>query len=259
MSRVITKGKFVWYDLMTTDLEAAQKFYTSLIGWGTQEFPGSDKPYTMWTAGDKPIGGSMLLPEEAKEAGVPPHWVGFVTTPDVDETVDQAEEQGAIVRVPGTDIPTVGRFAILTDPHGAIFAVFSPAGDDGSGSGGAPGAGEISWHELATDDLEGAWDFYQGLFGWSVVDEMDMGDAGVYRMYGVSDSPMGGIFQRPPEMPMSAWLYYIKVGDLDAAVTRVKELGGQIMNGPMEVPGGDRIAQCMDPQGGAFALHASKA
>lgn len=258
MSSVITKGKFVWYDLMTTDLEAAQQFYTRLIGWGTQDFEGGDKPYTMWTVGERPIGGSMALPEEAKQAGVPPHWLGFVTTTDVDETVKQAEGGGAIVRVPGTDIPTVGRFAILSDPQGAVFAVFSPSGDS-PGSSGDPGSGEVSWHELATEDLEAGWSFYQDLFGWSITEDMDMGEAGLYRMYGVDEAPIGGMYKRPPELPTSAWLFYIKVDDLDAAVTRVKELGGQILNGPMEVPGGDRIAQCMDPQGGAFALHASKA
>jgi predicted enzyme related to lactoylglutathione lyase len=121
--------------------------------------------------------------------------------------------------------------------------------------------GEVSWHELATTNHEEAFEFYTTLFGWQKTDAMDMGEMGTYQMYGPeSDEAVtyGGIFNKPPDMPAPPhWLYYIRVDDIHAAVDRVKENGGQVLNGPMEVPGGDQIAQCLDPQGAAFALHAS--
>jgi len=257
MTNAAPKGKFVWYDLMTTDPDAAEEFYTSLMGWGTHEWEQDDSQYTMWTVDGNPIGGVTALPDDAKEAGAPPHWLGYVATPDVDATVKEAQAAGASVRVPGTDIPEIGRFAILADPQDATFAVFSPSGESQSPNG-PPGPGQFSWPELATADLEAGWKFYKGLFGWSVTEDNDMGEMGVYRMYGRGDGPMGGMFTRPPEMPMSAWLYYVTVEDLDSTVRKAKELGGQVVNGPMEVPGGDWIAQCMDPQGGMFALHMTK-
>lgn len=254
------RGRFVWYDLMTTDTDAAKSFYTKLIGWGTEEWDGP-MPYTMWTHKKVSLGGVNALPEEAKKAGAPPHWLGYVHTSDVDKTVAAATDNQGKVMVPAQDIPTVGRFAVLNDPQGAMFAVFTPGGD-APGNPGAPEIGEFSWHELATTDYENAWGFYETLFGWQKLDAMDMGEAGMYQMFTRkgSEIPMGGMYNKPKEMPgPPAWLFYARVKDVNKSVDTVKKLGGQILNGPMEVPGGDQIVQCLDPQGAAFALHSTKA
>jgi predicted enzyme related to lactoylglutathione lyase len=85
---------------------------------------------------------------------------------------------------------------------------------------------------------------------------MDMGPGGIYQIYGQGGAPLGGMFNKPDEMPgPPMWLYYVSVDDVNIAVERVVELGGQVLNGPMEVPDGDLIAQCVDPQGALFALH----
>ncbi len=253
------RGRFVWYDLMTTDPDAAQCFYTKLIGWGTQAWEGS-MPYTMWTNQNTPMGGVMTLPDEAKRAGSPPHWLGYIYTSDVDATVAKAEENQGKVLAPAQDIPDVGRFAVLADPQGAAFAVYTPAADT-PGNPGPAAIGEYSWHELNTSDYENAWGFYETLFGWKKTDTMDMGEMGMYQMFttGGGDIPLGGMFDKPKEMPGPPfWLYYVRVDDVHKSVEKVKELGGQVLNGPMEVPGGDHVAQCMDPQGAAFALHSTK-
>ena len=116
--------------------------------------------------------------------------------------------------------------------------------------------GAFSWHELLSADPDAAFGFYSSLFGWVKTDAMDMGDIGTYQMYGyTADGSVGGILKKPAEMPMSAWVLYVNVASTDDAVGQVKEMGGQLMNGPMDIPGGGRIAQCMDPQGAVFALH----
>ena len=252
-----SRGRFVWYDLMTTDTAAASGFYTDLIGWGTSSWEGGDTPYTMWTNHDAPLGGIMNLPEEAKQAGAPPHWLAYVAVPDTDATVALAIEYGGTALVPATDIPTVGRFAVLQDPLHAVFAVFTPA-EAAPGHDGPPKVGEFSWHELATDDHEAAFDFYSKLFGWEKAGDHDMGEMGTYQMYGRSGSgtPLGGMFKKPAEMP-TGWLLYVRVEDMNQAVEKVTAAGGTVLNGPMEVPGGDMVTQCMDPQGAAFALHSS--
>lgn len=249
-------GRFVWYDLVTTDQPAAKAFYNQVVGWGTRPWEGGDMPYTMWTVGDEPIGGIMDLPEEARAAGAPPHWLAYVAVSDIAETCDRAVELGAEVLHPVTDIEGAGCFAILRDPQGAVFAVYT-SDSLSTDPPQPPGIGRISWHELATADLEAGFAFYHELFGWAVHEDMDMGDGWMYRIYGEPDSfPLGGMFTKPEEMPgPPIWLYYVSVPSVDAVVERVKELGGTVLNGPMEVPGGDVIAQCTDPQGAAFAVH----
>lgn len=261
MSQSTKHGKFGWYDLMTTDHEAGQEFYSRLVGWGTTEWEGGEQPYTMFTNNDVPGGGYARLPDEALAAGVPSHWVPYVLVSDVDDTVAKATQLGGSVIHPATDIPEAGRFAWLADPQGAEFAIFASAIESPPAEDRSPQVGEFSWHELATTDQVAAFNFYSDLFGWEKTDTMDMGEAGIYQMYGRPGgcAPLGGIFDKPAEAPASNWLLYVRVADLDAAVDTVKASGGQVLSGPMDVPGGDRVAQCSDPQGAAFALHESAA
>ncbi len=252
------RGRFVWYDLMTTDRQPAISFYTQLIGWGTAPWEGGPESYTLWTNRETPIGGVMDLPEDAKVAGAPPHWLAYVGVPDTEETAKKTQELGGQVLHGPVSIPKVGSFAVLADPQGAAFAVFTTE-EATPAKEGPPQKGEFSWHELATTNHEAAFDFYKELFGWEKTDVSDMGEMGTYQMFGVGGVPLGGMFDKPPEMPgQPFWLFYAKVDDVQAAVDQVKQLGGQVLNGPMEVPGGDWVAQCMDPQGAAFAIHSSK-
>jgi uncharacterized protein len=254
------RGTFIWYDLNTTDEKGAKAFYTEVIGWGTEEWNETGMPYTMLKAGDQAFGGLMTLPEEARQMGAPPHWIAYVGTPDVDASAAQVKELGGQIYAPPMDIPKVGRFAVVADPQGAVIALFKPAPSDEPWSP-PSGPGSISWRELMTSDLEAAWSFYEKVFGWEKQEAMDMGPAGLYQLYGRPGGEMlGGMMQITPDMGgmPPTWLYYVEVDDLDATLERVAQKGGQVMNGPMEVPGGDRVAQCIDPQGANFALHSVK-
>jgi hypothetical protein len=209
----------------------------------------------MWTRGsaESSLGGLNPLPEEAAAAGAPPHWLAYVAVADVDATAERAAELGGGVTVPPSDIPDIGRFAVLTDPQGGMIAVYRSA--TAAPEPTEPQVGQFSWHELATTDLDGAFAFYSDLFAWEAQEAMDMGPAGTYQIYGQGDVPYGGMFVKTPEMPVVCWLYYVRVADMEATVEKVKAGGGQVINGPMEVPGGDSIAQCLDPQGAMFAVH----
>jgi hypothetical protein len=192
--------------------------------------------------------------------GTPPHWLSYIQVEDVDAAVTQVESLGGKTHVPGTDIPTVGRFAVVADPQGAVFSLFTPTdGGSGPASGAQPGIGEFSWHELGTSDLKKGLAFYEAMFDWEKVAEHDMGPLGTYLEFGRNGQEMGGMYTIGPGMPMPPnWLQYVRVDSADAAVERVKANGGQVVNGPIDVPGGDRIAVCKDPQGAAFAVHAKK-
>ncbi|MDH3732730.1 MAG: VOC family protein [Gemmatimonadota bacterium] len=250
------RGRFLWYELMTTDVEAAKSFYSAVTGWSTTPWETGDQPYTMWMTGEAPVGGLMELQAEAAEAGAPPHWLAYIGTHDLDATVERALELAAQILVPTMDVPEVGRMTILADPQGAGFAAFEPANEQPPEV--PPENGNMSWHDLVTSDREAAWAFYSDLFGWETTEEMDMGEMGIYQMYSrPGGAPLGGIFNRPPEASASAWLLYAKVPDAAAAVEAVRAGGGQVLNGPREVPGGDQIATCVDPQGATFAVHAA--
>ncbi len=250
-------GRHVWFDLLTTDTEAAAAFYTKLLGLGTAKWEGGSPqmpPYTMFQVKGDSIGGTMSLPGEAKEMGVPPHWLGYVSCPDVDAAVAKTESLGGRVLNPAMDLPNVGRFATLQDPQGAIFAAFAPVDEPSAPS--TPRNGEVSWVELMSTDHEAGMSFYIEVFGWQKTEAMDMGDGWMYQMFGVGGNTMGGAMTKKADMPgPSAWLYYRKVDSVAASIALAKELGGSLVNGPMEVPGGDFVAQLQDPQGAFFAVH----
>jgi len=253
-------SRFVWYELMTTDVEAAKAFYSEVLGWKTRAWPGAME-YTTFNIGDEGVAGLMALPEEAKAHGAPPHWMGYLGVDDADATSKRIAEMGGTIIVPPQDIPEVGRFGVATDPQGAVFAYIKTQPPEGAKPyEGEPRPGDVSWHELNTTDYEGAWKFYAALTGWKHSDTFDMGpEMGNYWMFTSGDdvrASKGGMSNMARAHGFPAhWLYYITVTDVAAAVRRVESHGGKVLNGPMEVPDGSTIAQCMDPQGAMFALN----
>jgi predicted enzyme related to lactoylglutathione lyase len=248
-------GKFCWYELMTTDSAAATAFYESVVGWGAQDSGVPGTAYTLLTVEGAPIGGLMATPEEARKAGVRPGWVGYVWVGDVDAGAARvAAAGGSVHRVPD-DIPGVGRFSVVADPQGAVFVLFKNAGGGRPPSPAAGTPGLPSWHELHASDRESAFSFYADLFGWTKAEAFNMGDpVGIYQLFTTGDAPVGGMMNKLDVFPRPFWLYYFCVDDIDAAVGRVTGGGGQVINGPHEVPGGSWIIQGLDPQGAMFAL-----
>jgi uncharacterized protein len=248
------KGRFVWHELMTNNAPAAKEFYTGVIGWSTvpSNMPGMD--YTLFTAGEIPVAGLMEIQSHMAAMNVPPSWGAYLEVPDVDATIAQAQKLGAVVDLPATFVENVGKFAVLHDPQGAVFGIITsamplPPETD-------PAKYEFSWHELSTSDPKAAILFYEQLFGWKKQSEFDMGDMGVYHMFGRDRFTYGGIMAKSAGMPAPYWLHYIRVVDTaDAAVDRAKKAGAKVIMGPMEVPGGDRVAVMTDPQGAVFAVH----
>jgi len=247
-------GRFMWYELMTTDAKAAGAFYRSVVGWKTQDMGDA---YTTFHAGDaNGMAGMMTLSAEVQASGARPVWVGYVGVDDVDDYAQRLTKAGGSVHQPPADIPGIGRFCVVADPGGAAFVLFKGSSPEGPPTG-APGeTGYAGWHELMAGDSVREFDFYSGLFGWEQTGVFNMGgEMGGYLLWtdgrGVD---AGGMMTKPPFIPVSAWNYYFRVDSVDAAVERIKAAGGAVTNGPMEVPNGDRIVQGTDPQGAAFSL-----
>jgi predicted enzyme related to lactoylglutathione lyase len=197
-------------------------------------------------------GGLMALPED--DAATPPHWIIYIGTPDVDETVAHAARLGGKVLKAASDIPAVGRFAVLSDPQGAAFAVFTPAPSTGDGVPPGGAVGDFTWHELATTDPDAAFAFYSELFGWGKGAAHDMGEMGVYQLVSHDGQDVGGVYKAHDNSTPPSWLSYVRVANAAKAASAAKAAGGRILNGPMEVPGGSWIVMMLDPQGGAFAV-----
>jgi predicted enzyme related to lactoylglutathione lyase len=241
-------GRFVWYDLQVPDPAVAIAFYTKLFGWGTAPFGDT---YTMWTLDGLPMGGVM------KEPGVPPNWLAYVATPNVDATAADITRLGGRLIVPPMDIPTVGRFSVFMDPQGPAIAAFT-ALNEFPGHEGEPHVNEFGWHELATGDYELAFNFYHTLFAWDRGVSAPMGEPfGNYQMFARSGVQLGGMYNKPETMPAPFhWVHYVFVKDVDQIASRAPTLGGQVIYGPTDVPGGPRIAMFTDPQGAMFAVYA---
>jgi predicted enzyme related to lactoylglutathione lyase len=250
-------GRFVWYELRTPDPEAAEAYYTNVIGWGMLPTPGPNGPYTLFTVGETPVCGLTTLPEEAKKLGAPPHWLGYVGVDDLDAATAEASRLGATVYMPPFEIPNVCRISVIADPQRAAIGMMawsSPPQKEGAGGVAVPEPGRIGWHELVTSDFENGYGFYSTVFGWQKEDALDDSDIGTYQVFSTSGQLAGGMFNKPANILATFWLYYFNVVDFDASVERVKTFGGQIITGPREVPGGSWIVHARDPQGALFAL-----
>jgi uncharacterized protein len=257
MSQLTGTGAFFWRDLMTTDQDAALKFYGDLFGWKLhQKFEmGGDEAYYILENNGERFGGMTKL---SPDAGSHPYWVSYIRTPDIDATAARATEIGGSIMFGPEDIPEVGRFAIIADQAGAGFSAMTdtmqapvPVGDD------VP-AGGVSWNELLTSDVEGSQKFYADLFGYNA-ETMDMGGGMNYTVLSVERDgepvQVAGIFAKPEQMRVSAWMIYFKVDDLDASRTKIEELGGTNVGPVIDVPEVGRMSTAMDSTGGYFSIH----
>lgn len=251
-------GRHVWSELMTTDTRSAETFYDKVVGWTSEPSGNSPKPYTQF----KRSGGSGVagLMETPADMNMPPFWSMYIAVPALEDAVAQVKRLGGSELSEVIGVPTVGRMQMLKDPQGAAFYIIQPEPRDNPPDR-DPEVGEASWLELMTTDAPAAMRFYQQLFGWQPSEAMDMGEMGQYQMFNRGPRMIGGMMNKPTAMAQVPphWMIYFRVPDIDAATERIKANGGKILNGPMEVPGGDWIVNAMDPQGAAFSLHAKKA
>jgi uncharacterized protein len=246
-------GRFVWYELITTDTKIAKAFYASVTGWGTRgaSMPGST--YSLFTIVDSPVAALVSLPEDAQRTGATSRWIGYVGVNDVDAAVGRIKQLGGAVYVPPTNVPNISRFSVVADPQMATLALVKGL-KTGQAQSAAPGApGRVGWRELLAADWEKALAFYSELFGWQKADN-HVGVMGTYQEFSAGGETIGGMFTKPATLPLPFWLYYFNIDDIQAAAKRVEAGGGQIVYGPTAVPGGALIVHCTDPQGAIFGL-----
>tara|TARA_R110002126_G_scaffold50089_27_gene138276 strand:+ start:8558 stop:9355 length:798 start_codon:yes stop_codon:yes gene_type:complete len=256
-------GDFIWYELLTPDQDANRSFYEKVVGWMIDKAPANEAngmDYRMINSASGPIAGSMTLTADMQSGGMQPCWLGYITVDNVDDVAEATTAAGGKIHMDPHDLGGVGRIAFLADPSGALFYVMKPVPpadnpDASSNSFAAtePLVGHCAWNELASSDPAAALNFYHELFGWEKDGEMDMGPMGQYQFLRHRHM-IGAVMPRSQELPVSAWTYYFRVPDIDAAADTIEKEGGQIVQPPTEIPGGDYSLTAIDPQGARFAL-----
>jgi uncharacterized protein len=258
------QGSWIWYELMTTDPMEAKTFYDAVVGWDIDAASMSpDMDYRMINCPDGGMtGGVFKLNEEMISHGAKPCWLGYIGVDDCDATAKAIESAGGTIVMPAKDVPMAGRIAMVTDCCGAHFFIMTPTPPPGGGESTAFSAtannGRCGWNELMAANAENAAAFYSSQFGWGLPDAMDMGEFGKYQFVAHDDVQTGAIMKMMPQDPHPHWNHYFWVPSIEEAAKAITASGCQVINGPMEVPGGDWIVQGIDPQGAFFSLVGGK-
>lgn len=247
-------GDFIWYELLTTDADKAQAFYTNVIGWTVTDSGQDGVDYRILEANGIGVGGLMQLTQDMISGGARPMWLGYIGVKNVDEIAAAISGSGGAIQMPAMDLPNVGRIAMVADPEGNPFYVMRGASEGTSTAFSEAAVGHCAWNELSTRDQASALSFYQQHFGWEKGDAMPMGEAGDYQLMVQNGTAIGAISPYLAEGESTGWTYYFQVPDIDAAIAKIGSTGGRVVNGPHQVPGGAWIIIGVDPQGATFAL-----
>lgn len=256
-------GSFIWYELMTPDPDGMGTFYAAVVGWtiaAPQPNQAGGMDYRMIGRADGGFAGGVLrLTADMLEHGARPMWMGYLSTPDVDRQVAAIVGEGGTLQLPATDIPNVGRIAMLTDPQGVPFYVMTPVPPQGQHDATSDvfdrhASQHVNWNELASPDLPASKAFYSRQFGFEFKDTMSMGPMGDYCFIDHDGQRLGAIMQRQDERQPAAWLFYFGVPSIEVARRAIESNGGAVLMGPHEVPTGEWILLATDPAGAGFGL-----
>jgi hypothetical protein len=254
------QGSWIWYELMTTDPEGAKAFYEPVVGWQMTTGHGDTGDYGFLTAPDGAmVGGLLRLTDEVGEHGAKPAWLGYLGVEHADTAIADIASRGGKELMPARDVEMAGRMALVADPGGAPFYVMTPRPPEGSDGGESAAfqaeinCGHCGWNELVAADPARETEFYTGLFNWSLPEPMDMGEHGKYQFIAHDNVTVGAIMALMGT-PQPQWNHYFWVPSIALARDKIETNGGQVINGPMEVPGGGWIVQGIDPQGAMFSL-----
>ena len=231
-------GAITWHELITSDVEAATRFYTELLGLELETADMGDFQYPMLRKAGRTHAGfvAQQLPE------IPSHWYPYVSVEDVDGTVDAAKAGGAQLYHGPADVSEQLRFAALGDPQRASFGVMTWSEE--------PPSGVFAWDELHATDPEAAASFYGDLFGWTTAEFVEE-----YRLFNAGETPVAGLMKERSGSPVAYWLAYFAVEDTDAAAAKAMELGAGVILPPESMENVGRYAVLTDPTGAAFGLH----
>ena len=248
-------GKWVWYELESSDVEKSKAFWSELLGWQIESSETAGVKYELVKAGGKEI--ASIEPVEAKKGKS--HWIPYVSVPDVDAAVKAAlENQGKVMKA-AQDVPQIGRFAVVTDPNGATFALFRNERSDDPDTKGPPQTGVFLWNELLTRHKKAhasSLAFYPAVIGYTT-SQMQIGEGKKktpYDMLSFAEKPRAGVNAAKPASLGGQWMPWVAVDDVDAVVAKVKALKGKVVVKAYDLPNVGRSAVVADPTGAPLGV-----
>lgn len=250
-------GRFIWWDLMTVDIEKSAVFFAQLLGFDVLQ-PEDDESYLMLAppGTEEPVFG--FVPINTGE-GITSHWMGYLAVPDLGAAITAAADAGATINLGLEEDPDVAaeleyQLGIITDPQGAVLGLMADPGSAPGDDNELRPVGAVAWIELLADDRQKAADFYKDLVGWEAGPEHARGEEGTAHALFHHERIFGLLRDLPKGSPVPPhWAFYLRVDDLDAAITRARELGGFMYEDPSDVDGGRRVIM-LDPTGAPVAL-----
>ncbi|MFZ6758032.1 VOC family protein [Undibacterium sp. Ji50W] len=245
-------GAFCWVELATNDQKAAKAFYGELFGWiANDQDMGPEGVYTIFQLKENDAAAAYTLHAE-RQAGIPPHWIIYISSEDAEATSKRCAELGGEIVVPAFDVFDLGRMAVLKDPTGAFHNIWQPGKNTGIGVQNEAGA--FCWGQLNSSDTAKAEAYYTALFGWGA--NTGTGGGMTYTEWQQNGTPIGGMMALPDGvMAPSHWLAYFNVDDCDAAAAKAQALGAATYVAPTDIPNTGRFAVLADPQGAVFAIY----
>lgn len=252
---------FIWYELMTTDTDAAARFYGAVVGWKIaqqRDASAGDRDYRMIVRTDGGnAGGVLQLTAGMQQGGARPTWLAYLQVADVGAATKAIEQAGGHTHL-RLSLP-VGEVAMVTDPMGTPFYVMNPVPPPGQPEArsdvfDASAWQRTNWNELITPDLARAKTFYAEQFGFAFNESMPMGEMGDYCFFDLGDQRPGAIMQQHASVPFTGWTFYFGVPSITAAKQAVEAGGGKVLIAPQQVPGGMYAMTVSDPQGAVFGL-----
>ena len=238
----------MWFEHLSYDIPKASAFYDALFGWHTEtvEIPAS-VPYPMIHHSGHGIGGFRETP-----AGTAERWVSYLSVPDIDAAFRDAIAAGAKPLMPPIEYGAVGTGALIADPTGAEFVIWTSTRGDPRDVAEAE-IGDLFWNELVTTDETRAIAFYERAFGFTS-EAVHASPTGPYYLLRKNGKPRAGLMRTPQPAAGSAWLPYVRVADCDASAVKAQSLGARIARPPRDVPGIGRFTVLADPLGAAVAM-----
>ena len=238
-------GRFVWFELLTKDVDRAKSFYPETLPWKIETATMQEgSEYSMIKVGDAGIGGLM-----SPQGEVPTTWVSYVSVADVDETAKKVVAAGGTTHMDAFDVPGVGRMQPVSDAQGGMLCLFKAETADPPR---VDGPGSLHWNELWTQDPQASLAFYENVLGYTH-EEMSMPN-GAYYIFKDGDEMRGGMLQAPSSDIPTMWLQYITVDDCDATLARAKQNGATVISEPVDAEGVGRFGILRDPLGGMIGV-----
>ncbi len=246
----IHPGKFVWYDLMTTDIEAVKKFYGGLFGWKFEDVGTVDFPYTIIMNNATSIGGIFALDKTRSKADQS-QWISFLSVRNMDDAIEYVKSNNGKIYTQPFDLPDRGKVAVVIDPQGAVLALVNSSNGDTKDDD--PVYNEWLWTELWTDDVDASLEFYNGMLGYENKFYMTQAETKYY-VFRNENKGRAGMVKIMLDGVKPNWMPYIAVKDPSETISKVEKLGGKVLI-DQEGIAGNRAAIIADPSGGVFTVH----